>query len=137
MDYKQLYHDALVDHYKHPRNKGTVEPADFSSGVYNPSCGDQVLLSGTIENATISRCLFEAKGCVISNAAASMMTELCTGMSVDKALQLTKDDMLALVKIELGPTRLRCALLALQALHNGLREFQKRNENVASGTTAS
>lgn len=137
MDYKQLYHDQLVDHYKHPRNKGKAEPADFCSGVHNPSCGDEVLISGTVAGGSITSCLFQAKGCVISNAAASMLTEFCTDMNVDRVLELTKDDMVALVKIELGPTRLRCALLALEALHTGLCEFQKRNDHVASGTTAS
>lgn len=134
MSYKQLYHENLVDHYKHPRNKGTLAVSDFSSGVFNPSCGDEVNLCGLIVKGIITECFFEAKGCVISSAAASMLTEKVKGLSVIQGLALTKDTMLTLITIELGPTRLRCALLPLEALHTALKEYQKRSDNVAQSS---
>lgn len=126
MSYEKLYHEELVDHYRHPRNCGTLEQADFSSGVYNPSCGDQVSIAGIIKEGTITQCMFQAKGCVISTAAASMLTEQCIGSSPKELLALNKDAMLALVKVKLGPNRLHCALLALEALQNALKEYQKK-----------
>jgi len=134
MSYKQLYHENLVDHYKHPRNRGALELSDFASGVHNPSCGDQVTLCGLIVDGIITECLFEAKGCVISIAAASMLTGKVKELSLAQGLALTKDDMLALVNIQLGPTRLRCALLPLEALHTALKEYQRRNDDAAQSS---
>ncbi len=122
MGYEKLYQEQLLDHYKHPRNRGIIEAPDFSSGVFNPSCGDQVSIQGRIGDGIITECLFEGKGCVISLAAASMLTELVTGKTVKSTLLLSKEAMLALLNIELGPTRMRCALLAWEALGNALRE---------------
>ncbi len=126
MSYQKLYHEELLEHYNHPANRGTLEKSDFSSGVFNPSCGDQVTIQGVIKDGVIDRCVFEGKGCVISIAAASLVTNFITGKTLDTVLNLTKDDMLALVKIELGPTRLRCALLALEAVHAGLHDFKNK-----------
>jgi len=126
MSYETLYHEDLVDHYRHPRNCGVLEHADFSSGVCNPLCGDQVSIAGIIKDNTITQCMFQAKGCVISVAAASMLTEQSIGRSLKEVLALDKNAMLALVKVKLGPTRLRCALLALEALQNALKEYQKK-----------
>lgn len=126
MDYSSLYQEHILDHYKNPRNKGTLENPDFSAGVFNPLCGDEVVIKGIIKDGRIQRCVFGAKGCVISQASASLVTERVIGRTVQEVLNLSKDDVLDLVKLELGPNRLRCALIALEALHNGLRESEKK-----------
>lgn len=122
MSHQKLYHEAIFDHYRHPRNRGSTEKPDFCAEIFNPLCGDQVSLTGSLENGRITDCKFEGKGCVISLAAASMLTEHVTGRLCAEVMKFQKDVMLDLVKLELGPTRLRCALLALEALQKGLQQ---------------
>ncbi len=116
----QLYHDRLMDHYHHPRHQGTIAEATFSTGQYNPSCGDAVALTGTITNGTLTAIAFQGKGCVISQAAASLLCEYAYDKSVQDLAALDAQWMLDMVGIPLGPTRLRCALLVLQALKDGI-----------------
>ncbi len=120
-----LYQEILLDHYKNPHNKGELERPDFEAGQENPSCGDKIIIQGTVENNVVTKLLFSGSGCVISQAAASMLTELCIGKALDEILALTKDDMVKLLGIQLGPVRLKCALLALQVVHQGILEFKK------------
>jgi len=114
-----------MDHYKSPRNKKDVENPNFTSGKNNPSCGDVVNMSGVIEDGKIVDIGFDGSGCVISMAAASMLTEKCKGMSVEEVLKITKDDIIKMVGIELGPNRLHCALLSLETLHKGISSWKK------------
>lgn len=116
----QLYHDLLMDHYHHPRHRGTIAHPTFNSGQHNPSCGDAVTLTGVLVDGTLTEVAFEGKGCVISQAAASLLCEYALGKSIDQLHALDADAMLALVGIPLGPTRMRCALLVLQALQSAL-----------------
>lgn len=118
-----LYQQQLMDHYYHPRNRGTLENPDFSSGVMNPSCGDSIEWQGKVQGNKLVDLKFTGKGCVISQASASLLSELVIEQSLDFIQRLTKDDMIKLVGIELGPTRLRCALLALEALHEGIKSY--------------
>lgn len=121
-----LYQKKLMDHFKNPKNYGTVPSPDFSSGEYNPSCGDMVTMEGKIENGRIIDIKFIAKGCVICQATASMLTELVIGKSIDQVLKLEDRDIAQLIGIELGPLRFKCAQLPLHALQNGLRVYQQR-----------
>jgi nitrogen fixation NifU-like protein len=122
MTTQKLYHDQLLDHYKHPQNKGKFDCPDCVTTIFNPLCGDEVTLQAMVKDGVVTDCKFEGKGCVISLAAASMLTDLVIGKSINSVLKLDKDTMLGLVKLELGPTRLRCALLALEALQKGLND---------------
>lgn len=115
--------EELLDHYRHPRNRGLLEDANFSGQDYNPSCGDRVAIAGCIdESRVVKKLSFSGSGCVLSQAAASMLTELCIGKTSDQILHLSKDDILAMVGIPLGPTRLKCALLCLEVLRDGLEK---------------
>lgn len=116
-----IYQIHIMDHYRNPRNKGVCPAATFSSDVLNPSCGDAVTITGSVENNTITCVRFEGHGCVISQAAASMLTEKVQGQTAQEVLQLTSADMIQLIGISLGPTRARCALLALEALQKGIK----------------
>lgn len=129
MSYEKVYHQILVDHYKHPRNKKRVEQPDFQATIFNPLCGDEVTLQGKVVDNNVTDLGFDGKGCVISLAAASLLTEKVKGMSVEQIQKLQKQDILDLIQVELGPTRLRCALLALEALQKGIAD-------VASGKVA-
>jgi nitrogen fixation protein NifU and related proteins len=115
-----LYREAILDHYKHPRNHGTLDPHDFSFQDENPLCGDQLRIDVRLDaNQHIQEVAFSGKGCAISQASASMLTESIVGKSLDEVKQLSKDDILDLLGIELGPTRLKCALLSLKVLKAG------------------
>lgn len=116
----QLYQQELLDHYRHPRNYGSLPDAQIATQTFNPSCGDQISLQMRVEKGTVLAIRFQGKGCVISQAAASLLTQFSLEKSVEILEALHKDDMLGLVGISLGPTRLRCALLSLEALHEGL-----------------
>lgn len=125
MDYKNLYNENLLDHYNYPKNKGSIKNANAKSGVYNPSCGDSIAIEGLVENNVLVDCKFQARGCVISCAAASMLVNTSIGKSLDEIMAFDKKMVLDLLQLDLGPTRLRCGLLAIEALHNAVQEYQK------------
>ncbi|HRN78044.1 MAG TPA: iron-sulfur cluster assembly scaffold protein [Candidatus Dependentiae bacterium] len=122
-----LYQHTLMDHYRNPRNKGTLDNPDFSSGQINPSCGDEIIMQGCITNNQVTRLVFDGHGCVITQATASMLTEAALNKSIEELAALDKDFVLAMIGMELGPTRIRCALLPLEALHTGLANYTKGN----------
>jgi nitrogen fixation NifU-like protein len=116
-----------MDHYRCPRNRGTLDNADFKSGLYNPSCGDKVAMEGYIQENVLTKVVFEGTGCVISQATASLLTELVIGKSLDDIKTLNKDFIQDQLGIELGPIRIKCALLPLQALQEGIDTFMKKS----------
>lgn len=118
-----IYHERLMDHYRYPRNAKKIDGADFSSKSLNPSCGDSVAFSGTVHDGTVIDIAFSGTGCVISQATASLLSEYAKGKSVTTLLHCTKDDILTLIGMELGPVRLKCALLPLQALQQGITDY--------------
>lgn len=120
-----LYQQELMDHYRNPRNRGTLQAPHFISDEHNPSCGDSVGFQGKVECGIVSELFFQGKGCVISQGLASMLTQECKGKLVSAIADLNKDYMLMLLGIPLGPTRLKCALLPLQALQQGISIMEK------------
>jgi nitrogen fixation NifU-like protein len=118
-----IYHLEIMDHYQHPRHKGILNDPDFATRQYNPSCGDEVSMQGICQDNRLTQVAFCAKGCVISQAAASMLCAYVCNKTIDEIMNLTKDDMLALIKIPLGPIRLKCALLPLDVLKAGLEAY--------------
>ncbi len=118
-----IYQELLMDHYRHPRNCGKLENPDFSSGDYSPSCGDSVTLQGTIADQIIKKVVFTGKGCVISQATASLLTEWCIEKSIGQIVDLTKEDIQKIVGMPLGIMRIKCALLPLIALQKGLLTY--------------
>lgn len=116
-----MYREVILDHYKNPRNKGTLDPADFSFEDDNPLCGDRIRIDVRVgEDNKVKEVAFSGQGCAISQASASMLTEHIIGKSLDEVKQLNKDDVLELLGIELGPVRLKCALLSLKVLKAGV-----------------
>lgn len=115
-----LAQEELMDHYKFPRNKKTIQEPTFSENIYNPSCGDRIALTGVVTDGVLTDLGFAGSGCVLSQAAASILTEQVIGKTVVHIKQLDADTMINLVGIELGPTRARCATLALEVLKKSL-----------------
>jgi len=117
---RHLYQEQLRDHYQCPRNKGVIEHPNVFSHEENPSCGDHIRITGIVHDGNIADLKFTGTGCVISLAVASLLTEHCIGKSVEHVRSLTRKDLEQLIGVSLGPTRLKCALLSLQALHAAL-----------------
>ena len=114
-----IYQEDLLDHYENPSNYGTLPNPDISHEEDNPLCGDRIRIDLIVKHNIITEVRFCGHGCTISQAAASMLTEEIEGKSLDKAKELSKDDILDMIGIPLGPVRLKCALLALKVLKAG------------------
>lgn len=110
-----IYQDIILDHYQHPRNFGTLDGEEIVS-LENPSCGDSITMQTKIENGRIVDIAFQGKGCAISQASASMLTEFVKGKTRKEVDGLDKNAILKLLGIDLSPARLKCALLSLQTL---------------------
>lgn len=121
----KLYKEILMDHYQNPRNRGRIDNPDFATAQYNPSCGDSVSFEGVIKDDILKSLSFEGKGCVISQATASMFTEYFVGKNIDDILKVEEQEILKIIGVQLGPTRTRCALLSLIALQDGILEYKK------------
>jgi nitrogen fixation protein NifU and related proteins len=115
-----LYREHILDHYKSPRNYGELADADVSVEGVNPLCGDQLTIDLKISDRRIEKIRFHGRGCSISQAATSMLTEMVEGKDVDEAAALTRDDITAELGIPLSPVRLKCALLGLGTLRIAL-----------------
>ncbi len=115
-----LYQEVILDHYRNPRNKGRLDPADISYEDDNPLCGDRIHLDLRLdEDGRIAEVAWDGHGCAISMASASMLSEEIQGKTLEDLRQLGKDDILEMLGIELGRVRLQCALLSLKVLKAG------------------
>ena len=110
----------LLDHYKNPRNCGMMPNPDFHAKENNIFCGDSVEISGTVKNKKIADIKFTGRGCVVSQAAASLLTDFIKGKSVKAVETITADDIVKLLGVTLSPTRKKCGELSLIALKKGL-----------------
>lgn len=117
-----LYSELILEHSKYPSNYGTLENATVSQEEYNPLCGDRIRIDLLIADDVVQDIRFSGKGCAISQASASLLTEEIKGKTVEEAKAFSKDDLLNLIGIPLqrNPVRLKCALLSLKALKVGL-----------------
>ena len=132
-----LYREILLDHSGHPRNRGTLENADIEEHILNPLCGDEVTVYAVFDGDLVAEVKFVGRGCSISQASASMMTERLVGKSREetrveikgfKAMMIGDedfpeyDDLAALKGVIQYPSRVRCATLAWTAFEKGLAE---------------
>jgi nitrogen fixation NifU-like protein len=116
----ELYREVILDHYRNPRNKGTLEPADYSYDDTNPLCGDEVRIDLRVAGDPVAEVKFSGRGCAISQAAASILTEMVQGRPLAEVKALTRDDMLEELGVPISPARLKCALLGLKVLKAGI-----------------
>jgi nitrogen fixation NifU-like protein len=115
-----FYRENILEHYREPRNKGTLDQATHSHEENNPLCGDVIRIDLHVnENDIIDKVAFSGKGCAISQASASMLTEMIEGKTLEEAKQIGKDDILEALGIDIGPVRMKCALLSLKVLKAG------------------
>jgi len=117
-EFDQLYREVILDHYKNPRGHGLLEDADAQAEGQNPLCGDEVTIYVSFgdDGDTIDEVKFEGRGCAISQAATSMLTEMVQGRSATEIAALPKEELLDEIGIPLTPVRLKCAILGLGVL---------------------
>jgi nitrogen fixation NifU-like protein len=115
-----IYRENILEHYQHPRHQGTLDQPDVTYEDANPLCGDRIRMDFRLDGDRIGDVRFSGVGCSISQAAASMLCEKIAGMPLAEARALGRDDVLEMLGIELGPVRLKCALLALKTMKAGL-----------------
>jgi len=118
-EWDELYRENIIDHYKNPRCRGTLDHPDITYEDANPLCGDQLRIDIEVKDGKIEKIRHSGHGCSISQAAASMLCERMEGHPLEEVKALTKEDVLELLGIELGPVRLKCALLILKTLKAG------------------
>lgn len=116
---EQFYREFILDHFRNPRNYGRLEGADISHEEHNPLCGDVVGMDFKVSGGTIADVRFHGRGCAISQASASLLTERLKGLSLEEARQISRDDVLDELGIQISPARLKCALLPLKVLKVG------------------
>jgi nitrogen fixation NifU-like protein len=123
-EFDQLYREVILDHYKNPRGHGLLEDADAEAEGQNPLCGDEVSIYVAFgeDGDTIDEVKFSGRGCAISQAATSMLTELVQGRSAQEVAALPRDELLDEIGIPLTPVRLKCALLGLSTLKLALHK---------------
>ena len=131
-----LYRQYLVELYRHPHNFGRLEAPDVRQEGHNPLCGDQVTIDLALSDDRVAEARFDGKGCAVSVAAASILTDLAPGKSADELLAMTDQDMVAEMGLDgLTPARLKCAILALKTMQTGLRAHRGEAAQARAVTT--
>jgi nitrogen fixation protein NifU and related proteins len=110
----ELYRENILDHYKHPRNRGAIAKPSASAHDSNPLCGDEITMSLVVKGGKVADVKFEGTACAICLSSASMLTEEIKGKGVEAARKTGKERVLSLLGIDPGPVRLKCALLPLK-----------------------
>jgi nitrogen fixation NifU-like protein len=122
-EFDQLYREVILDHYKNPRNHGLLEPSDAHAEGQNPLCGDEVAVSVRLgEDDVIEEVGFDGRGCAISQAATSMLSDLVKGKTAAEVAAMPKEELLDELGIPLTPVRLKCAILGLGVLKLALHK---------------
>ena len=116
-----LYREVIIEHYKNPGYRGSLDPHDISFEDENPLCGDQIKIDLRVdESGKVTEAAFDGHGCAISQASADLLLESVIGKTTEEIKLLTKSDILEMLGIELGPVRLKCAILPLKILKAGV-----------------
>jgi nitrogen fixation protein NifU and related proteins len=120
-----FYRDEILEHYRHPHNKGRLDSPDVTYEDHNPFCGDTIGIDLLVKDNQVVDAHFWGQGCAISQASASMLTDQIKGMTLDEVKALGKTDVLDLLGIPIGPVRMKCALLSLKVLKAGVWGIDK------------
>ncbi len=127
-----LYRELIIDRYKNPQMQGNLDPNDYSYEDDNPLCGDRIRIEVRVDgNDVVTEAVFSGEGCAISLASADLLMESIIGKSLDDIKQVSKEDLLEMLGIQLGPVRLKCALLSLKVLKAGVYGLEELDEELA------
>jgi nitrogen fixation NifU-like protein len=126
-----VYSEIILDYYRHPRNKGTLDHPQISAKDSNPLCGDIIEMQLELDNnsSSVRDVRFNGQGCAISQASASMLTELVKGKTIDEVRKISKEEILSLIGGQLSAVRLKCALLSLKVLKTGVYSYLGSESN--------
>ena len=122
-----IYQGKILDHSMNPRNRGVLESADYSYEDAGSVCGDEVRIDVRVRGDRVAEVAFSGRGCAVSQASASVLTELIATMTLDDVGALTEDDLLGAIGVHLTPARLECALLSLSVLRAGISRADATN----------
>lgn len=111
-----IYQEILLEHYKKPKNSGRLANPTKSVIVFNPLCGDKIIMDVVVHNNKVVDIAFSGEGCIISLSLASQLTEYAKNKTKNELRKLDRTFMIKMLGMELGPNRLKCALLPLEAL---------------------
>lgn len=126
-----LYREVIIDRYKNPIYRGELDPHDYTYEDENPLCGDRIRIDLRVnDHDEVVEAAFSGQGCAISQASADLLLESVIGKPLAEVKQLTKEDILDLLGIELGPVRLKCALLSLKVLKAGVYELPEASDDL-------
>lgn len=126
-----LYREQIIERYKNPKHRGHLDPNDIQFEDDNPLCGDHIEITIRVgEDGIVKEAAFDGKGCAISQSAADLLVEAIHGKSLEEIKQMNKQNVLDLLGIELGPVRLKCALLSLKVLKAGVYGLGSANDDL-------
>jgi len=131
-----LYRDYILEHYRRPHNFGALESPSASYEGSNPLCGDRITLQVKVADGSLAEVGFTGRGCAISQASASLLTDEIKGKPLSTAAAMTSDDLLDLLGIEISPARMKCAMLSHEALRHVLAELDAVPEAEATPAAA-
>jgi nitrogen fixation protein NifU and related proteins len=114
-----LYREQILEHYQNPSNYGTLDDPDITYEDSNPLCGDKIRIDVNVKDGKIAEIRFSGRGCAISQAAASILTEMVDGQDLEMVRELSAEDILDELAIPISPARVKCALLGLKVLKSG------------------
>ena len=123
-----MYREYILQHYRNPKNYGELADPDIEHEDDNPLCGDQIHIDVRLEGDRIAEIGFKGKGCAISQAATSILTEKVKGKTLDAVKQLTKDDVIGWLRIPVSPMRIKCAILGLMVLQAGIHHYERKRQ---------
>ena len=127
-----MYAETILEHYKHPHNYGELPNKTIEHKEYNPLCGDSITIRLVIDDNKIKDVKFVGRGCAISQAAASLITDEVKGKALDEVKKLDRNSVLELLGVEISPARMKCALLGIKTLKLALYTYLiKQNKNVS------
>ena len=116
-----LYSDILLDHFRHPRNYGSLDSPDISNEQFNPLCGDRIRLELKLQQSVVTEARFKGDACAICTAAASLLTEMIRGKDLEELATLPDAHLISALESDIKPARMQCALLPMHALREGLK----------------
>lgn len=119
-----LYSKTILDHFRHPRNYGSLPAPDITYEDFNPLCGDRIRIELKLKETVVEDARFRGDGCAISMAAASLLTELIVGADIEEVGAISDDRLVSALESDIKPSRVQCALLPLGALRAGLRDYK-------------
>ena len=127
----EIYKENILDHFKNPRNFKSLKDYDIYHKEFNPICGDNIQLFVKLNSNKVIDAGFIGNGCAISMASASMLTEKLKGLSLEEMKNIKKEEILEMIGIPLGIVRMKCGLLSLKTLINGIKIMGEKNEQVS------